>query len=263
MSLPGDALIGYTGFVGGTIDRSGWPLSGRFNSSNVETMRGGRFDTVICAGVSAEKWRANGDPVADWSSIQRLMGVLDTITAERFVLISTIDVYPEPVGVTEDDKPAPEAGQPYGKHRLRLERWIEGRFRRHHILRLPALFGAGLKKNAIFDLLVGNLVDRINPNGVFQWYPMRRLVEDMRRVIDADVRLINFAVEALRTGDIAERLFPGSAIGSADLAAARYDMQTRHAALLGGKGSYHIDAATAFEELRSYVSAVKQNGGKP
>ncbi|TAJ92130.1 MAG: NAD(P)-dependent oxidoreductase [Reyranella sp.] len=258
-----DALIGYTGFVGDTINRSDWPFAARFNSANIETMRGERFDTVVCAGVYAEKWKANRAPDADWSSIQRLIDILDTVSANRFVLISTIDVYPTPLNVTEDDLPPRGAGEPYGRHRLELEYWIANKFPRHHILRLPALFGPGLKKNAIFDLLVGNLVDRINPNGVYQWYPVARIAADIRRVIDADVRLINIAVEALRTGDIAEQLFPGVAIGSPDLPVARYDMRTRHAALLGGRGDYHMDASNAFAELSSYVSAVRLNGGKP
>ena len=258
-----DALIGYTGFVGDTINRSGWPFAARFNTANIEKMRGQRFDTVICAGVYAEKWKANSSPDADWSSIQRLIEVLDTVSAKRFVLVSTVDVYPVPLGVTEEDAPPRGTDEAYGRHRLELEYWIAQKFPRHHILRLPALFGPGLKKNAIFDLLVGNLVERVNPNGAYQWYPVARIAADIRRVIAADVGLINIAVESLRMGDIASQLFPGIAIGSPDLPGVRYDMRTRHAALLGGKGDYHIDASSAFAELSNYISAVRLNGGKP
>lgn len=258
-----DALIGYTGFVGDTINRSDWQFSARFNTTNIDAMKGGRFDTVICAGVYAEKWKANRSPDADWSSIRRLIDALDTVSANRFVLVSTVDVYPRPLGVTEDDIPVRGTAEPYGRHRLELEYWIANKFLSHHIVRLPALFGTGLKKNAIFDLLVGNLTERINPNGIYQWYPVRRIGPDIRRVMEANVRLINVAVEPLRMGDIAKQLFPGVEIGSPDMPAARYDMRTRHAELLGGKGDYHIDASDAFAELGRYVSAVRLNGGKP
>ena len=52
--MSGSALIGFTGFVGGTLHRAG-----RFdlliNSKNTNDLRGGRFDLVICAGVPAAK----------------------------------------------------------------------------------------------------------------------------------------------------------------------------------------------------------------
>ena len=94
MKIHGDALIGHTGFVGGTLDRAGWPFAARYNSRNIESMRGESFKTVICAGVSAVKWKANREPEADWARIERLINVLETIEVERFVLISTVDVSP-------------------------------------------------------------------------------------------------------------------------------------------------------------------------
>ncbi len=258
-----DALIGHTGFVGGTLDRSGWEFGARFNSSNIDEARGRHFTTVVCAGVSAVKWKANKEPEADWAGIQRLIDVLDTVTTDRFILVSTVDIYPDPIGVTEDDSPARGSGQPYGRHRLELEHYVAGRFPVHHVVRLPALFGQGLKKNAIFDLLTGNMVDKISPNGVFQWYPMIRFADDVRRIVAAGLPLLNIAVAPLRMGDIATRLFPGVAIGPADMPAGRYDMRTRHAAVLGGSGPYHIDADGALAALADYVASVRANGGVP
>ncbi len=255
-----DALVGYTGFVGGTLDGSGWPFGARFNSRNIADMAGGRFGTVICAGVSAVKWKANREPAADMEGIERLWSVLDTIEAERFVLVSTIDVYPVPLGVTEDDQPSEAAGEPYGRHRFVLERRVAARFPRHCIVRLPGLFGTGLRKNPIFDLLTGNLTDRINPAGRLQWYPMRRFASDLRRILDAEVPLVNVAVEPLATGMIAERLFPGVPIGAPHHPAPCYDMRTRHAALLGGSGGYHLDATESLRELGDYVAAVRRSG---
>ena len=181
LSLLPDALIGYTGLVGGTLDRSGWQFGSRFNSRNIAEMRGREFGTVVCAGVSAVKWRANLDPGGDWAGIAALWEVLTTVRARRVLLVSTVDVYPRPIGVTEADAPPRGEGDAYGRNRLELELLVAQRFEHHTIIRLPALFGEGLKKNAIFDLLTGNLTDRIPPAAVMQWYPLRRFAEDARR----------------------------------------------------------------------------------
>jgi len=258
-----DALIGHTGFVGSTLVASNWNFGALFNSRNFEKMRGRRFGTVICAGVNAVKWLANKEPEADWRSIETLQNVLETVDAERFVLVSTVDVYPRPIDVNEDDVPIRGEGQPYGRHRVEFEHFVREHFSKCQIIRLPALFGHGLRKNVIFDLLTGNLPHQINPNGYFQWYPMRRFADDLRRVIKADVSLLNVAVEPLCTRKIVTCAFPGVRIGADDMPAMHYDMRTRHAALLGGAGNYHINAEESLEEIMLYVDAVSARGGRP
>ncbi len=257
------ALIGHTGFVGSTLLRSsGWKFDGLFNSRNIEAIAGRHFGTVVCAGVSAVKWLANREPEADWAGIVRLIRALEGLSCERFLLISTVDVYPFALGVSEEDVPADE-GEPYGVHRLRLERWVADRFARRHVVRLPALFGDGLKKNALFDLLTGNMTERINPDAVFQWYPTARLAEDLSRVLEAGPDLLNVAVGPLRMGEIVDRFFAGVAVGAPVLPAPRYDMRTLHAPLLGGAGDHHLTAVQSLDAIGTYVAAVRARGGVP
>ena len=92
--VPPDALIGHTGFVGGDAARRGARTMRRIIPATIGTIAGRSFRRVVCAGVSAVKWRANRDPEADRAGIQTLIDALATVTAEHFVLISTIDVYP-------------------------------------------------------------------------------------------------------------------------------------------------------------------------
>ena len=47
-----DALIGHTGFVGSNLTNK-HTFPALFNSTNIEEMRGGTFDSVVCAGVQA------------------------------------------------------------------------------------------------------------------------------------------------------------------------------------------------------------------
>jgi hypothetical protein len=75
------------------------------------------------------------------------------VRARRFVLISTIAVLDDAgAGYTESTARF-ETEKAYGRHRRELEERMLGQFDHCHVLRLPALFGPGLKKNFLFDLL--------------------------------------------------------------------------------------------------------------
>ncbi|OYU41768.1 MAG: hypothetical protein CFE44_27865, partial [Burkholderiales bacterium PBB4] len=94
------ALIGYTGFVGATLDVALAPTH-RYRSTNIDEIRGESVDRVICAGVQAMKWWANLHPDEDLSGIARLLDPLTEVKADRFTLVSSIDVYPAPRLVDE------------------------------------------------------------------------------------------------------------------------------------------------------------------
>lgn len=72
---------------------------------------------------------------------------------DNFILISTVDVYDIKSGVDEDYIINPEKADYYGRNRLEFEKFVKDKFPKFTIIRLPALFGSGLKKNFIYDLL--------------------------------------------------------------------------------------------------------------
>ncbi len=136
------ALIGYSGFVGQTLLRQ-TSFTDLFRSTNIGEVHGRHFDLVICSAAPAQKWIANREPAADRSNIQSLMEHLSRVSCERFVLISTVDVFKSPVGVDEET-PVDENGlHPYGLHRRELEKFVESHFATHHVVRLPGLVGPG------------------------------------------------------------------------------------------------------------------------
>lgn len=177
-----NALIGYTGFVGSTLlaqglnRRGDWDL---YNSKNISGIRGRSYEKVICAGAPAQKWLANKDPDADQKNIESLMYWLGQMDCKEFILISTIDVFKDPVDVDETSDISIEGLHPYGKNRRDLEVFVQQRYPEHLIIRLPGLVGDGLRKNAIYDIKHDNDVDKIDSRGVFQFYPMYNLSEDI------------------------------------------------------------------------------------
>lgn len=145
-------LIGYTGFVGSHL-KSQKNFNLFYNSSNISDIEGIDFDLLVCAAPSAVKWRANKNPEEDLHMVNSLIDKLKKTTAKIFIHISTVDVYENTIKVNEFTKINSANLQPYGKHRFYLEQFVREHFTHHLIVRLPALFGKGLKKNFIYDLL--------------------------------------------------------------------------------------------------------------
>lgn len=248
------ALIGHTGFVGTNL-ASREDYTHFYNSANGSEMRGKTFNEVVCAGVSAIKWLANKNPSQDWQNIRQLIENLAQIKTRRFVLISTVDVYQSPQNVTEIN-PADLDGSAYGSHRARLEAFVIEKFSDCLIVRLPALYGEKLKKNALYDLINDNMVESIDPYASFQWYDVRRLAADIRLISESNVRIINICAEPIPMHEIGDKFFPGKLRTSAAVSSSmRYDVRTQHAKLLGGEGLYHFSSDQVLSGIQSYLES--------
>lgn len=138
------ALIGHTGFVGANLAHQ-HRFDANFNSKNIWEIHGSSFELLVIAGVQAKKWWANLHPQEDWAQIQSLLDPLAKVQAAEVVLISTIDVLPLHAGTNEDTDPHFYENHAYGRHRLRVEDRVRSMFDVVKVVRLPGLFGAGLK----------------------------------------------------------------------------------------------------------------------
>jgi nucleoside-diphosphate-sugar epimerase len=248
------ALIGHTGFVGGQL-LSQTRFDECFRSTDIERMRGRDFDLVVCSGVRAEKWKANADPVADWAAIERLWSVLRETRIRELVLISTVDVFRRPVLVDEDTPVATSGLAPYGLHRFRLEELARERFATR-VVRLPGLFGTGLKKNIIYDLIHDNATDKVHSDSVFQFYDLSRLWADMETVRDADLSVAHLATPPVSVADVAQQAFGRRFENRPEgMAPARYDFRTKYADLFGGPAGYVYDTQEHARRLRAFVTS--------
>lgn len=157
-------LVGHTGFVGSNLlNQTNFDFV--FNSKNIHESFGLIPDLLIYSGVKAEKFLANSNPENDFQIIENAINNIQKINPKKIVLISTVDVYPIPINVSENSEIDNSNLQVYGKNRLYLENWVENNFDDYLILRLPALIGKNLKKNFIYDII--NIIPAMLNQGLF------------------------------------------------------------------------------------------------
>ncbi|MBH2018866.1 MAG: NAD(P)-dependent oxidoreductase [Burkholderiales bacterium] len=259
-----NALIGFSGFVGSTLLEQA-PFESRYRSTNISDIEGQSFDTVVCAGAPAQKWIANREPEADRQKIDGLIAHLKTIQCKTFILISTVDVFKNPIGVDENT-PVDESGlHAYGQHRRLLEKFVESHFPSHLIVRLPGLVGPGLRKNVIFDFLNSNNLDAIDSRGVFQFYPMVSLWHDLQTALNAGLKLLHLTAEPISVADVSEQGFGKSFNHALANTPATYDLRTCHAQVFGASGHYQYSARETIQAIRAYAQSepltVKSDSG--
>lgn len=254
-----DALVGFSGFVGSTLLRQR-NFDALFRSTNIGEIGGNDFGLVVCAGAPAQKWIANRDPDSDKAAIDGLIENLAHVRCEKFVLISTVDVFGQPVGVDEQSPVELEGLHPYGYNRRRLELAVGELFGDHHIVRLPGLVGTGLRKNVIFDLRHDNNVEAVDPRGRFQFYPMANLWYDLLIAMEHRLHLLHLTAEPIEVAELALKGFGRHLDNSATGTPASYDFRSMHAHLWEARGPYQYEKSATLQAVREYAQA-KPAGG--
>lgn len=146
------SLVGYTGFVGSNLHKN-FSFDRVYNSKNIKDAFGTKPDLLVYSGVPAQKFIANKNPHEDFEIIENAIKNIKSIYPQFIVLISTIDVFKNPVDVDENSNIDTENLHPYGLNRYYLEKFIEESMDNYLIIRLPGLYGENMKKNFIFDLI--------------------------------------------------------------------------------------------------------------
>jgi hypothetical protein len=146
------ALLGATGFVGRNLQDS-HDFTALYDSKTIASSSGRVFDLVVCAAAPGSMIIANRSPERDAAAIDQVIQHLSGLSAKRLILISSIATLRN-FGQGQDESSADfETETPYGRNRRRLEAFCQAHFEEHLVLRLPALFGKGLRKNMLFDLI--------------------------------------------------------------------------------------------------------------
>jgi len=220
-------IIGHTGFVGSNLKNS-MIFDDFYNSKNILEIKNKKYDLCVIAAPSAVKWKANKEPIQDLKSITSLLEILHDSHFKKVVLISTIDVYGDQVnlGLNEKDIPKWEV-HPYGRNRKILETFLSDRFD-CSVIRLPGLFGPGLKKNIIFDLMNDNMIHSISLDTEFQWLNLETLPEIIEFCLRNKIHLYNSAPEPISTREIVTTFFKDKTELCKGVYSSKYNVKSIH-----------------------------------
>tara|TARA_Y100000816_G_scaffold175374_1_gene126219 strand:- start:3605 stop:5227 length:1623 start_codon:yes stop_codon:yes gene_type:complete len=269
---PNVAIVGYTGFVGSNILQF-YKVTHFYNSKNFHEAKGMNFDVVIFCGAPATKWIANKYPEQDCEVIDSIINTLHTMKVERFILISTIDVY-DKIDTRNNElyELNGEDNHTYGKNRLKLEKFVQSYsgFVTTHIVRLPALFGKGLKKNIIYDLIHNNNVNDIPIDSEFQWYDLEWLKDDIDTIIKKNIAVCNLFTPPLHTKKIIE-IFKKvynidygfqTEYSCNDIVKRRYDVATVNGLSFNGDEHYIRNTGEVEKSIERYLEFTRINTDK-
>ena len=212
-----DLLVGSTGFVGQNL-----------------------------AGVTGTKVLANLSSQDDRLVIERAKENLRHVKADRLVLISTVDVYGKLKGLCETDIPTSEGLDTYGRHRLHLEQWTRENYPDALIVRLPAIYGKGLKKNyrlttmglwknerlqdaalldSWFESQSFNSLCFTDSRSSFQFYDLQRLWGHIKTALEENRTILNIAPPPLKAATVFEYVYGTSWTNELDKDPFDYDMK--------------------------------------
>lgn len=246
------ALIGFTGFVGSNI-KIQHLFDDLYNSKNIADIEGKEYDLVVSAANRAEMWRINQEPEVDLAEINDFISHISKAKIKKLVLISTVGVYKDPNGANEDTPIETEGLTPYGTNRYYLEQYCREHFDTL-ILRLPGLFGPGLKKNVIFDLLNDNNIDRIHADGIYQYYNLENIWHDIQIALENNLEFLNLATPPLSTKQVAKVAFGIDFENQpADVIPAFWGMHSKYAELYEGSGNYLYSEQQELDQIKAFV----------
>ena len=247
------ALIGYTGFVGGNIEKQ-HQFDDLYNSKNIGEIEGKEYDLVVSAANRAEMWRINQDPETDRAEINEFISNIRRAKIGKLVLISTVGVYKNPNGADEDTAIDTDGLLPYGVNRSYLEDFCRENFDTT-VIRLPGLFGDGLKKNVIYDLLHDNNVEKLHKDGVYQYYNLDNIWRDINIALDNGLPVVNLATPPVSTEEVAKVAFGVEFTNEpSDVKPAFWDMHSKYAALYGGEGRYLYTKEQELRDITGFVA---------
>jgi len=245
------SLIGYTGFVGGNLQEQ-HKFDRLFNSSNIEEIRDNHHELIVCAGVPGVKWLANKHPEDDLNKINKLLRNLDGVKVSKFILISTVDVYEDIAGSDELNPIAVTNLHHYGRHRVMVEEYVKRNFKDYLIIRLPAIYGKGLRKNFVYDLLNDHCLHWTHKDSYFQFYHLKNLWKDIEIAMSNEIKIINFNSEPISAQELAERSF-NMDFNYTQGTKVSYDIKSIHSHLYNKTSKYMYDKESVINEMNEFV----------
>ena len=181
------------------------------------------------------------------------MNSLSRVSCKKFILISTVDVFSDPMSKNELSDISINDLHPYGLHRRELEVFVKKQFEESLIIRLPGLVGAGLKKNIIYDLLNKNNLKLIDSRNTFQFYPVVNLWMDIQIALGLETDVVHLTAEPLSVSEISSQAFGFPFTNKVNENYISYDFQSVFSEFFGGKGLYTYSKRESIQAIRFYA----------
>jgi len=132
---------------------------------------------------------------------------LSKVKAKNFFLISTCEVYGKQKKTFENSIIKRDKNYAYGFNRLKLEEFVEKNFKKHHIVRLPIVYGKNFSKNFLYDLIHKKNLEKLNGNDIVQIYEVSNLNKHLKFIEKNKIFKINISSKPVKLKYIAEKFF--------------------------------------------------------
>lgn len=225
-------VLGGGGFVGSAYVRMlaarGLPVKA-VTRANYDELRGSSCAVLVNANGNSKKFLSTRDPLWDFdASVRSVVASLEDFKAERYVFLSSGDVYPEthaPAVTQEDQTIDLRRISRYGLHKLLAEQVVRSAHRSWLVVRMGGFVGEGLKKNAIFDMLTGAPV-WLSPDSELQFIDTADAARIVWDLVEAGLQgeVMNLGAEGLLNLGAFHRAIGSSSPFKADAPKVRYEL---------------------------------------
>ena len=254
-------ILGGEGYVGQAYARLMVALGKPFaviTRSNYQDFVGKSCELLINANGNSKKFLADRDPVWDFdASVASVVRSIENFKAQRYVLLSSGDVYPEqscPDVTREDLELDTRRMSRYGLHKRMAETMALSVHPRALVMRMGGFVGPGMKKNAVFDMLNDQKV-WLHPDSELQFISTDAAAMLVWSLIDRGVEgeIVNLgATGTVRIGTLHKRI--GSRAPYADdPRKVRFELSTEKLRNLSG-----TDLPSSEGEIETFLRAISR-----
>lgn len=164
-------------------------------------------DVVVVAAPTGNRIQVNRNHLDDLADCDKILELLSSCRYNRILHISTVDTY----STLTSDSDLPGSIMPiakYGANRWYFENSIS-KFPSSQILRLSSLVDKSIQKNILFDLKHNQWLTSINLNSKIQWYPLKRITDDINYMLNnPDIKYLNLVSPPISNRSIIQKFYP-------------------------------------------------------
>lgn len=254
-------ILGGRGFVGSALVRLFENMQVEHRSISRENFgqySGSSCDILINANGNSKKYLAAREPMTDFDqSVRSVAESLEAFKFEKYVFLSTGDVYPEqhtPCLTLETDSIDTTRQSRYGLHKYIAEQLVCGIAPRWLVFRMGGFIGPGLKKNAIYDMLKAKPV-WLSPESELQFISTDGAARLIWSLVERDVRneIVNLGAEGVVSLRTVYQMIGSKSVFQPDAPTIRYELSLDKLNRLAA-----TPPPRSQEEIQAFIQAVKR-----